>query len=98
MSQYEWDENKNQSNQKKHGISFEDAKNVFDDEDAVAYPGQIRAGEYRFLLVGKVLGKFIIAVVFTMRKQIFRLISARQAQKGEINDYLVNKFNNQGHE
>lgn len=98
MSQYEWDENKNQSNQKKHGISFEDAKNVFDDEDAVAYPGQIRAGENRFLLVGKVLGKFIIAVVFTMRKQIFRLISARQAQKGEINDYLVNKFNNQGHE
>ena len=48
MSQYEWDENKNQSNQKKHGISFEDAKNVFDDEDAVAYPGQIRAGENRF--------------------------------------------------
>ena len=32
---FEWDENKNQTNQKKHGISFEEAKEVFFDDDAI---------------------------------------------------------------
>ncbi len=98
MSKFEWDEHKNQSNQEKHGISFERAKDVFEDEDAIAYPGYTKDGENRFLLIGKVLGKFIIAVVFTVRRQIYRIISARQAQKLEIKDYLVNKFDHHDNE
>ena len=94
MTNFEWDEPKNKSNQQKHGISLERAKDVFEDEDAIAYPGNTKGGENRFLLVGKILGRFIIAVVFTIRKQIYRIISARQAGKGEIKDYLVNKFDN----
>jgi uncharacterized protein len=97
MNTFEWGRRKDKSNQQKHGIGFEDAKDVFKDEDAIAYPGRTRDGESRFLLVGKVLGKFIIAVIFTMRKQIYRLISARQARNAEINDYLTNKFKNHGH-
>lgn len=34
---FEWDENKNQTNQKKHGISFEEAKEVFFDDDAILF-------------------------------------------------------------
>lgn len=98
MSTFEWDEHKNKANHQKHGISFERAKDVFEDEDAIAYPGHTKDGENRFLLVGKVLGKFIIAVVFTVRKQIYRIISARQARKEEIKDYLVNKFDNHDNE
>lgn len=94
MDHFEWDENKNRSNQQKHGINFERAKDVFEDEDAIAYPGHTKGGENRFLLVGKILGKFIIAVAFTIREQIYRIISARQASKDEIKDYLVNKFDN----
>ena len=78
---FEWDENKNQSNQQKHGIGFEHAREAFEDEDAILYPGKTKSGESRFLIVGKVLGKFIIAVVFTMRAAIYRIISARQAKK-----------------
>jgi len=39
---FEWDENKNRLNQHKHGVSFEDAKMVFDD------PLQISKLDYRF--------------------------------------------------
>ena len=92
MSNFEWDENKNRSNQRKHGLSFEEAKEVFGDDDAVAYPGHEKDGENRILLVGKTIGRLIIAVVFTMRKQIYRIISARQARKEEVQDYVTNKF------
>jgi uncharacterized DUF497 family protein len=98
MSSFEWDEPKNKSNQQKHGISFERAKDAFEDEDAITYPGHTNDGEDRFLLVGKVLDKFIISVVFTARRQIYRIISARQARKKEIKDYLANKFDNHDNE
>lgn len=94
MSNFEWDEHKNMSNQQKHGIPFEQAKEVFDDDDAVAYPGHEKNGENRILLVGKTIGRLLIAVVFTMRKQIYRIISARQARKEEVQDYITNKFQN----
>jgi uncharacterized DUF497 family protein len=92
MPKFEWDEEKNRINQQKHGIQFQEAKEVFEDEHAVLYPGATKGEESRFLLVGKTLGRFIIAIVFTMRKQIYRIISARQARKGEIQDYIANKF------
>lgn len=93
MLNFEWDENKDRLNRKKHGIGFDRAKSVFDDESAIAYSGKPKEGENRFLIVGKVLGKFIIAVVFTIRSTVYRLISARQAQKSEIKDYLTHKLN-----
>lgn len=95
MPDFEWDENKNKITQQKYGIGFERAKAVFDDKDAIGYPATTKEGENRALLVGKILGKFIIAVVFTVRKQIYRIISARQARKEEIKDYITNKFENQ---
>ncbi|MCA0237542.1 MAG: BrnT family toxin [Bacteroidetes bacterium] len=98
MPHFDWDEPKNKFNQQKHGIDFEHAKEVFDDEDAIAYPGQTKDGENRILLVGKILGKFIIAVVFTIRQQVYRIISARHARKNEVKDYITNKFRNLGND
>ena len=50
---FEWDENKNVSNQKKHGISFEEAKTVFTDELARLIPAPDNSeGEERFILMG----------------------------------------------
>ena len=37
MPKFEWDNNKNRSNQKKHGISFEDASDIFNDNDRIQY-------------------------------------------------------------
>jgi len=50
---FEWDENKNISNQKKHGISFEEANTVFVDEQARLIPDpDSSVGEERFILMG----------------------------------------------
>lgn len=92
MPKFEWDENKNASNRQKHNIGFERAKDVFEDEDAINYLERITHGESRFLIVGKILDKFIIAVVFTIRAAVYRIISARQASNNEIKDYIANKF------
>lgn len=93
MAKYDWDESKNESNQKKHNISFEKASEVFDDAYRIEYPGTPNtSNENRFLTVGKVMGRFIIAVVYTMRDTFIRIISARQARRNEIKDYIRIKF------
>jgi len=96
MALFEWDERKNKTNKAKHGISFEDASKVFDDPDRIQYINT-RENERRFITVGKVI-KFIIAVVYTVRTGLLRIISARQARKSEINDYLENKLKKQDDE
>jgi len=90
MALFEWDEKKNKTNEKKHGISFEDASKVFDDPDRIQYISA-KGNEKRFITVGKVI-KFIVTVVYTVRSGLLRIISARQARNSEINDYLENKL------
>ena len=53
MIKFEWDENKNRTNQQKHGISFDEAKTVFYDENAILFddPEHSREEE-RFLIIG----------------------------------------------
>lgn len=88
MSKFEWDDNKNKSNQLKHNISFEDAKEVFQDSNRVQYISNNRQyGERRWKTVGSILG-IITTVVYTVRATIFRIISARRANKKEYKDYF----------
>ena len=50
---FEWDENKNQVNIRKHGISFEEAQSVFYDEDAIYFDDPDHSvAEERFLILG----------------------------------------------
>lgn len=94
MPQYEWDENKNKSNQQKHSISFEKAKEVFEDQNAVEFRGN-SSTEFRILRIGKTLSKILIAVVYTLRSVSIRIISARQASKEETKSYLENSLSKQ---
>jgi uncharacterized DUF497 family protein len=73
---FSWDENKAQSNLKKHQISFKEAKTVFDDED-------------RFILLGFSCTSKILTVVHCYRddEQNVRIISARKSTKHEENQY-----------
>ena len=89
---FEWDENKNQINQKKHGISFEDAKTVFEDELAILFDGPDHSAEEdRFLIIGMSRTEKICIVSHCYRgaDEIIRIISARKATKGEQNVYLT---------
>ena len=50
---FEWDENKNEINKRKHGLSFEDAMEVFYDINAVLFDDPDHSvGEERFLIIG----------------------------------------------
>ena len=90
MPKFEWDNAKNRSNQKKHGISFEDASDVFNDKDRIQYL-KAKDGERRYKTVGKAF-EAIITVIYTMRDLIVRIISARRSSKVERKAYLTNKL------
>ena len=82
----EWDDNKNKINIQKHGISFETAALVFADEGRIAYYDEIRSvKEDRYIVLGCVQG--ILYVVYTMRGEAARLISARMANAIERRIY-----------
>lgn len=80
---FEWDERKNQINQEKHGISFELAAYVFQDEHYIEMFDfeHSTINEERYIAIGRV-GR-ILFVVFTERKEDIRLISARLATEEE---------------
>ena len=87
---FEWDEKKNRSNQKKHGISFEEAQTVFFDEEALEFfdPDHSEA-EDRFLLLGRSFNLRVLVVCHCYRQgnQTIRIISARKATRKEQTSY-----------
>ena len=88
--EFEWDSNNNRSNQKKHHISFEEAKTVFFDEGAlIASDPDHSEDEDRFLIIGFSLQLRVLLVCFCDRRQgsVIRIISARKATKKEQRQY-----------
>lgn len=82
----EWDDNKNRINIQKHGISFETAALVFADEERIEYYDKLHSqDEDRYVVLGCVQG--ILYVVYTMRDEAARLISARMATPTERKIY-----------
>lgn len=71
--EFEWDENKNKSNQEKHGIDFNDAKDIFNDPNRInSEDNRKDYGEKRWIAIGKVANIFL-TVVYTMR-DVIRII------------------------
>ncbi len=81
---FEWDEGKRQSNIAKHYIDFRDAIRVFD--GPVFETTASRRGEERRVAIGSV-ENIEIVVVYIMRGQRRRIISARRAHRSERQDY-----------
>jgi len=91
MINFEWDENKNAINKKKHGLSFEEAKEVFNDDNAILFDDPDHSvGEERFLIIGMLESKQICIVSHCYRDNdnVIRIISAREATKNEKKTYL----------
>jgi uncharacterized DUF497 family protein len=85
-----WDEDKNISNIKKHGVSFNEATSVFDDENAVYFDDAAHSlEEERFIVIGMSEMNKLLMVCHCYRDDdsIIRLISARKANKKESNSY-----------
>ena len=87
---FEWDIDKNRVNQKKHGVSFEEAKSVFYDDKAIQFWDDDHSEqEDRFLLLGKSYKMRILLIVHCYREEesVIRIISARKATKNESQQY-----------
>ncbi len=89
---YEWDENKNILNQQKHGVSFEEAKEVFDDPLHISkLDHRFSYFEERWITVGATKKEKILVVAnlfFTDEgEEIIRIISARKANSNERRVY-----------
>ena len=83
---FEWDEDKNQLNLKKHGIDFETAMLVFNDLQRIEiYDFEHSVSEDRYNTIGMVHD--VLFVVYTERKDNIRLISARLATQIERSIY-----------
>ncbi len=90
MIRFEWDENKNRINQRKHKISFEEAKTVFyDDEALVIDDPEHSQEEERFIILGLSQKTNLLVVCHCYRESdaVIRLISARKATKSETKQY-----------
>jgi uncharacterized DUF497 family protein len=91
---FKWDNKKDKTNKRKHGISFEEARSAFYDENAIQYFDPDHSDEEdRFILLGisyklKVL---VVCHCFRVSDSIIRIISARKADKEEEYEYWRNR-------
>lgn len=87
---FEWDENKNNTNIQKHGVSFEEAKSVFYDDFAMQfYDDKNSKEEDRFLMLGMSLQSRLLLICHCERDSghSIRIISARKSTKEESKHY-----------
>ena len=87
---FEWDENKNKKNLRKHGINFETAVLVFEDENRKEYyDWQHSMDEDRYKVIGLV--EDLLCVIYTERGEKTRIISAREATPTDRRRYYGNR-------
>jgi hypothetical protein len=84
---FQYDPIKADGNLKKHGVSFADAEGVFADPLALHRLDPDAQTEERFIAVGMGSAEVIMVVVYTLRDDEIRLISARRATRREVTDY-----------
>ncbi len=92
---FEWDEAKDAANQKKHGVSFEQASQVFFDPLHLSLRERVSGGEERWLTFGTVMDFVLIVVAHTVREEseeaeiveVVRIISARRVTRSERRFY-----------
>ena len=90
---FEWDDAKAESNQRKHGVSFPEAMTVFGDPLSITGYDPLHADdEDRFLTMGSSVDGRLLVVSHTDRGSLIRLISARLATRRERKDYEDGNF------
>jgi uncharacterized DUF497 family protein len=89
--EFEWNPSKATANLKKHGVSFEEAKTLFDNPLAVIFDDKAHSiDEQREIIIGHSRQNRLLLVAFTERLGNVRIISARLATRQEREDYEQN--------
>jgi uncharacterized protein len=85
---FEWDEEKDLSNQKKHGVGFDEARSVFSDPRSITIIDEQHSDEEdRYIDIGTSSRGRLIVVSYTEREPNIRIISCRKATKSEQKTY-----------
>ena len=85
---FEWDEEKATANLAKHGVSFEEARTIFDDPLYVDfYDPDHSSEEHRYIIIGVSRHGRLLVVSYTERGDVTRLISAREVTRSERETY-----------
>ena len=91
MSIFEWDDSKDRTNRRKHGVSFELAQRVFADSNALMVQDRVEQGEERWQAIGRIGEHTVLVVAHVVRmrsdQEVIRIISARYALKHERQRY-----------
>ena len=86
--EFEWDDEKAAANIAKHGISFDEAKTVFDDPLYVDfYDPDHSFDEHRYIIIGESQPRRLLIISYTERDNVIRLISAREVTRSERETY-----------
>lgn len=96
---FTWDRNKNEKNILKHGVSFDEAMSIFNDDYGILIKDDIHSiEEERFILIGiSNKGNILVAShCYRNEDEIIRIISVRKATKNEIKQYYWRKNNEKG--
>jgi uncharacterized protein len=86
---FDWDENKNLSNYRKHGVWFEEAQTIWADEYAIEfYDSEHSSVEDRYIRIGHSTSSALLLVIFCERNgDTIRIVSARKATSKERKEY-----------
>ena len=85
--EFEWDEDKDRQNIEKHGVSFADARRIFNGFTFDAVDDRFDYGKIREISIGMFDGLAVVTVVHSDRDGVCRIISARPAVKSERKRY-----------
>jgi uncharacterized DUF497 family protein len=85
---FQWDPQKAARNATKHGVPFSEAATVFQDPLAFIFDDEEHSvEEYREIIIGHSKRDRLLVVAFTERDDVIRIISAREANRKEREDY-----------
>lgn len=84
--EFEWDERKARANLRKHRVDFADAATIFRDERAITITDE-NPDEERYVTIGADALDRLLVVVYTVRGECIRLISAKRAGGRERAEY-----------
>ena len=91
MVTFDWDDAKNRSNLRKHGVSFDTASLVFDDPYALMLQDRFENGEERWQAIGRIADSVVLVVAHTVKAragtEVIRIMSARKADRRERKRY-----------
>jgi uncharacterized DUF497 family protein len=86
-----WDPGKAEANLHAHGVRFAEAATVLDDEHALTREDPLAEGEQRLVTLGASSSGQLLVVVYTLRAETIRLISAWSANRRQRTQYEENR-------